>query len=241
MSTKSAGLAKKMGYSNIKVMLKGVPGWKKSGQQLVASDGFVNKGNIVLVDLRAPEAVAKGHIARAVNIPFDELEDAEDDFPRKAPIVLYGGKAKQAYKMIAKWGMKGVALLDGGLEGYISRGNSLTTGSAATDITWVRKLGKGEVGVDEFMAAANSDNVSQMILDVRTNDEVGEGIFGNSISIPLDDLEARFGELDKGKEYLVHCSTGARAEMANASLKKANFKSRFLVADVSCDGTCTAD
>ena len=70
MSSKSAGLAAKMGYTNIKVMLKGAPGWKKSGNMVVASTGFINNGNLVLVDLRSKKDAAAAHIPRAVNIPL---------------------------------------------------------------------------------------------------------------------------------------------------------------------------
>jgi rhodanese-related sulfurtransferase len=78
-----------------------------------------------------------------------------------------------------------------------------------------------------------------MILDVRTKDEVQTGAFKNSIAIPLDEIEKRISELPKGKEMLIHCSTGARAEMAKNALDKAGLKSRFLVADVECEqGKC---
>ncbi len=239
MSTKSAGLAKKMGYTKIQVMLKGAPGWKKAGYQLVASDEFVKNGNIVLVDLRSPEEVKKGHIVRAVNIPMETLEDAEDDFPSKkiAPVVLYGkdNDAEKAAKIITGWGYKKISLVDGGLEGFTSRGNTLETGPAVTEIKWVRMLGKGEVSIAEFKKAL-AGTPDQVILDVRTNDEVAEGKFNNAIHIPLDEIEARMAELPKDKKILVHCTTGARAEMAWQALEKAGYKSRFLVADVKCEG-----
>ena len=90
MSTKDAGMAVKLGYTNVHVMLKGVPGWKKSGQQLMASQKFLANGNIVLVDLRSKEEYEAGHIARAHNIPLAELQDANDDLPASpvTPIVL---------------------------------------------------------------------------------------------------------------------------------------------------------
>lgn len=243
MSTTSAGLAKKLGYTNIKVMLKGVPGWKKAKNKVVASDAHIEKGNIILVDVRPEAEAAKGFIDRAVNIPFDELEDAKDDFPLKAPVVVYGDEAEKAYSMIAKWGLKTVALIDGGLDGYVSRGHALKSGEPAIDIDWERKLGKGEVTLEEFMAVTKGKVADKMILDVRTTDETAKGKFANSIAIPLDELESRISELSMDKEYLIHCSTGARAEMAYATTQKAGLKARFLIADVECsaDGECSAN
>jgi len=67
----------------------------------------------------------------------------------------------------------------------------------------------------------------------------GRSAFKNSIAIPLDEIEKRVKELPKDKELLIHCSTGARAEMAKAALDKAGLKSRVLIADVECEqGKC---
>ena len=111
----------------------------------------------------------------------------------------------------------------------------LETGPAAAEINWVRILGKGEVGIADFKKALTGAP-GQAVLDVRTNDEAATGKFDNAIHIPLDELEARLAELPKDKEILVHCTTGARAEMAWQALGKAGYKSRFLVADVECEG-----
>jgi rhodanese-related sulfurtransferase len=238
MSPKSAGLAKKMGYTNVKVFLQGQPAWKKAGNDVVASDKFVQTGNTVLLDVRTPSEEKEGHIPRAVNIPMTALEDAEDDFPKRktAPIVIYGNNAdaRKAVGIISGWGYKKTALVDGGLQGYVARGGKLTTEPAASEIVWKRKLGEGEVTAEEFMKAA-AGNTGQIILDVRTNEEIAGGKFNNSVHVPLDELEARIAELPKDKELLVHCTTGARAQMAHDALKKAGMKSRFLVADVECE------
>ena len=111
-----------MGFTNIKVMLKGAPGWKKSGNMVVASTDFVNKGNIVLIDLRSTADTSE-HIPRAVNIPLAKLADTEDDFPAmkaQAPIVLYGSMAdvKKGAKTIKGWGYKSISAVNGGFAGW---------------------------------------------------------------------------------------------------------------------------
>ena len=199
--------------------------------------------NIILLDVRPEAEVANGHIPRAVNIPLAAMVDAEEDFPVKAPVVVYGNgdEAGQAYKMLSKWGLKTVALVEGGLEGYVSRGHQLTKDKAESEITWVRQLGKTEVAAAEFLEAAKSGTA--VILDVRTPDETASGKFENALTIPLDTLEAKIAELPKDKEILVHCSTGARAEMAQQLLTKNGLKARFLMADVTCEsvGSCTVE
>jgi rhodanese-related sulfurtransferase len=244
MSPKSAGLAVKKGFTNVKVVLQGAPGWKKSGQMVVASTNFVNEGNIVLVDLRSGKDAAKGYIPRAVNIPFAKLEDAEDDFPAmkaQAPIVLYGdGKQlKKAAKIIKGWGYKTISAVNGGFSGWKSAGNPVATGKVGSEISWKYKPGKGEVGIGEFKKAVAGKASGKLILDVRGKEEISDGMFSNAINIPLDEIEKRVAELPKDKELLAHCSTGARAEMAVQSLKKAGLKARFLVANIECeDGEC---
>lgn len=245
LSPASAATAKKMGYTNIKVLLKGVPGWKKAGQTLVASDSFIEKGNIVLVDVRTEAESAAGHIPRAVNIPLADLAASESDFPVKAPVVVYGNgdDAIKAYKMIGKWGLKTVALVEGGLEGYVARGHQVVSGTPETEISWTRILGKGEIGLDAFRKAAEAGGKNVIILDVRTPEEIAGGKLTGAVTIPLDLLEAKIGELPKDKEIITYCSTGARAEMAYQVLVKNGYKSQFLVADVACegDGNCSIE
>lgn len=244
MSTKSAGLAKKIGYSNIQVMLQGEPGWEKSGRVLVASQKAIEKGNIVLVDLRDRKEAEAGHIPRAVNIPFSELEDVEDEFPSNmaAPIVFYGNgnQAEEAAKLLRDdWGYKTVAVVPGGYEKWAKDKRQTAKGAAATEINWVRQLEPGEVSIADFKKSIGG-GTDKMILDVRTKDEAATGKFAGAINIPLDELEKRLAELPKDKEMLIHCTTGARAEMAYDSLKKAGFKSRYCVANVDCEqGNCT--
>lgn len=241
MSPHSAGLAKKMGYTNVRVMLEGVPGWKKAGKSLTASEKFVQTGNIVLVDLRTKEEYEAGHIPRAHNIPMASLASKEDGFPIKAPTVVYANsfvEAQKGYEMIKEWGVKTVSIWPGGDKSWTTSGKKLASGPTPAAIKWVRQMGKGEVGLAEFKKVMEGSE-TQAILDVRTKDEVQSGALKNSIAIPLDEIEKRFGELPKGKEMLIHCSTGARAEMAKAALDKVGIKSRVLIADVECEqGKC---
>jgi len=241
LSTKNAGTAKKLGYNNVKVMLVGAPGWKKSGRTLVAADSFIENGNIVLVDLRDSESAVKGHIARAVTVPFDTLSDMEEMFPSNtsAPVVVYGDHAEKAAKTIGKWGFKTVSLIDGGLEGWTNRGHDLVSGEMPEDIEWVRIPVKDEVTIRNFQKVVSNNSADAVILDVRNTDEAADGMFPGAINIPLDQIEARIAQLPKDKEILVHCSTGARAEMACQQLKKAGYKSKYLVADItSKNGSC---
>ena len=239
MSTKNAGLAIKDGYKNVRVYLQGQPAWVKAGNLVYASKGNISKGNIVLIDLRSNKKSEAGRIARSVTVPYDTLEDRLDDIPIKAPVVLYSDSAEEAADAVEDLrdeGYKKVALVAGNYAGWVKAGGKTVTGPVVTDISWKRKLSKGEVGKADFMKAASGADAGAVILDVRTADEVSAGAFKNSIAIPLDQVGARLAEIPKDKKVYVHCTTGARADMAAQELNKNGYKAFYLVADVECEG-----
>lgn len=80
-----------------------------------------------LLDLRAPEAFAEGHLFGAINIPHEELEARLPELPQKAMYVLYdadGSVAAQAAWDMANYGQGTwwgrVYSVDGGLARWIS-------------------------------------------------------------------------------------------------------------------------
>ena len=69
-----------------------------------------------------------------------------------------------------------------------------------------------------------------VILDVRTEDEVGEGYIPNAINIDihkgqgfLDEIEA----LDKSKTYFVYCRSGARSGQACSLMNQLGFEKAY--------------
>ncbi len=239
MSPKSAGQAVQAGYTNIRVMLAGEPGWKKAGYPLLASYGQVCKGNIVLVDLRSAEKDAARRIPRSISMPFAEFEDNFDDIPMKAPVVLYSDNIEEtrtASKILLENGYKKVAMVKGNLQGWTKLGGMLEKGPVNNDVVWKRILAKGEISLAKFMVAVE-DHEEAFILDVRTNNEVVEGMLKTAKNIPLDEVCSRLGEIPKDMPVYVHCTTGARAEMAAKELRKYDYDAYYLVAEVECDGS----
>lgn len=64
-----------------------------------------------------------------------------------------------------------------------------------------------------------------VVVDVRDPAEFANGHLRDAKNIPLADLQARIGELDKakGKSVVVVCQTGARADKAMKLLQAAGF------------------
>jgi rhodanese-related sulfurtransferase len=243
MSTSNAGLAKKLGYTNVRAFLAGEPAWSKEGYPVYASNNYITKGNVVILDLREGDAATKGRIPRSVQISYEELEERMDDIPRNAPVILYSDNADDvmsAYEDMKDEGFKTVAMVTGNYQGWVVAGGELEKGPIySNEITWVRKLGKGEVSVEEFKKAVMGELPDTYIIDARTPEEISElGIFKNTVNIPLDEIPKRMNEIPKDKRIFIHCSTGARADLAYRELIKNKYDVKFLLLNISdpeCD------
>jgi rhodanese-related sulfurtransferase len=241
MSTASAGLAKKLGHTNVRVYLDGEPDWSKANLPTYSTTDFIKNGNVVLIDIRPSKKAIAGRIKGAYSVPYETLEDKLGDVPRNAPIVLYGDKeVMDAVAAVREEGFSFVSLVKGGYEGWVKGGGEIEKGPIFnTEIKWVRKIGKGEVSVADFRKAASGEDKDAVIVDARTKEEVAElGIFKNTINIPLDEIPARMDELPKDKKIYVHCSTGARADMAYNEMVKYGLNVKFLllnIKDAECD------
>ena len=241
LSPESASLAKDLGYTNVGVYHEGEPVWSKANLPTYSTTGFIQTGNVVLVDVRPTNRAIAGRIKGAYSVPYELLEDKLDDVPRNAPIVLYGDKeVPEVIAEVRDEGFNFVSLVKGGYKGWVKSGGEIEKGPIYnTEIKWVRKLGKGEVSVADFRKAASGEDKDAIIVDARTKEEVAElGTFKNTINIPLDEIPARLNELPRDKKIYVHCSTGARADMAYNELIKHGFNAKFLllnIKDASCD------
>lgn len=243
LSTSSAKLAKEAGYSDVAVYQAGEPAWVKAGRATYAETSFITGGNVILIDLRDPAVSAKEAIANAISIPMDKLaQAAEEDLPQRAPLVLYGNDEAQAIAaraVLQKAEFKKVSLVEGGLELWKAGGGTTVTGALPTTATWKRIAVPGEVPFADFQKAVAGPVDGVVLLDVRGPAELAEGKVPGALSIPLDQLTRRIGEVPAGKKLYVFCNSGSRAEMAVKALKKAGHEASFLVADIDCEnGKC---
>lgn len=247
LSPLAARKAEKLGFKNVKVFHAGLPAWKKDGQPIVSNiaglDNFIAiEASHILIDLRPAQAVARGHIPKAVSLPESGIETMKDQFPKHkaAPIILYNqhgdlASAEKVSKTISGWGYTQVSILQGGFEAWEKAQKAVAKGPADSTIAYVRKLMPGEADLDVFKVTVGKPAGDVIILDVRGTGEVTEGALPGTLNIPLDALEQRLAEIPKDKKVLIHCSTGARAEMAYSILKKAGYDAKFVKAKVDFD------
>lgn len=242
LSPSSARKAEKLGYTNVKIFIGGMPEWKKHGN-IVASTIANLKELIekdishVLIDVRPSDIAAKEHIKGAVNIPLKELEASKDKFPaqKNAPIIIYSDAEKlsqDAFRIVRKWGYVNTSYLAGGIGDWKKSGNSILSGELKQSIVYAPKPRQGEVSVEEFTKIADSMPADKLILDVRDEEEAAEGMIKGAKNIPTQDIKKRLSEIPKDKEIIVHCSTGVRADIAYNVLKEAGYKVRFFNANI---------
>ncbi len=69
--------------------------------------------------------------------------------------------------------------------------------------------------------ALGDDNI--LLLDVRGNDEVANGVLSGAKHIPLDQLRQRVNELDQNRPMIVYCRIGQRSYFASRFLRGHGF------------------
>ena len=85
----------------------------------------------------------------------------------------------------------------------------------------VEELGGAPISADELVDRIHAGS-APLVLDVRTRDEYARGHVSGAINIPHDELASRIAELSitKSEEIVVHCKSGRRAQLAEATLRE---------------------
>lgn len=74
-------------------------------------------------------------------------------------------------------------------------------------------------------AAEKISTGEAIFIDVRTPEEIGQGMIPGSIHIDFNssDFEAKLEKLDKSKEYVVYCRSGGRSTKACKKMNELGF------------------
>jgi rhodanese-related sulfurtransferase len=87
--------------------------------------------DMVVIDLRSPDAFRSGHVPRARSLPLGEVRRREAEIPRTGRVVLYAGtpeEAAAAYQALREVGHRNVMVLAGGLPAWLRLGFPVETG-----------------------------------------------------------------------------------------------------------------
>jgi phage shock protein E len=94
----------------------------------------IGAGDIWLLDVRTPEEYAAGHIARAVNIPHDQLANRSAELPadKRKEIAVYcrsGRRSQLALEWLKAQGYERLLHVEGDMLGWQAAGQPLQSGS----------------------------------------------------------------------------------------------------------------
>ncbi len=144
----------------------------------------------IVVDVRTPEEFEDGAYPDAVNIPLDELMERYGELGNNASreITVYcasGARSAYAQRVLMQIGYINVKN-GGGLGAMMARLNT--------------------------KAAATTASNEPLVVDVRTPEEFFSGAYSGAINVPLDELQARAGELGNlSRPITLYCASGARS------------------------------
>ncbi|NTV49590.1 MAG: sulfurtransferase [Geobacteraceae bacterium] len=230
MSPGSAAKAQKLGYTNLKVYVDGMPAWLEKNYGLLSTQ-FLKEAWIdkdiphVLLDVRAEKETAKGFIKGAVAFPAKDSEKLIKalEIKKNAPVMVYdqsgGQDAKSVASALVAAGFKRVVVLNAGFDAWQAQKYDVIYGDLAPKATYTPKPRPGEINIAEFEKYAANLPANVMIIDVRNPDEGNSGMLKTAKLIPEEEFKGRLSEIPKDKLIITLCSTGVRAEMAYHALK----------------------
>jgi rhodanese-related sulfurtransferase len=182
--------------------------------------------NIAVLDVRAGDEYAAGHVAGAVWAPGGQAVQATDEYiaVRTATIVLVCDDTVRSV-LTASWlrrmGLAGVAVLRGGLPAWVAAGGEVETGYPAP----------APFGLDAIRArvptvaprALESERQRPRppaVLDVDQSDVYARGHVPGAAWLCRSRLELRVASAapDRAAPLVVSCATGAAATLAAATL-----------------------
>lgn len=76
-----------------------------------------------------------------------------------------------------------------------------------------------------------SGQLAVQLVDVRTLSERERGFIAGSKHIPIGEIEARLGEIDKNRTVVLYCAAGGRSHQALEILKAAGYRDVRHIAD----------
>jgi hydroxyacylglutathione hydrolase len=167
----------------------------------------------VLIDGRAPDAFAQGHLDGAVNIGLSGryAEFAGSVLQPDVDVVLITdpGQEREGKNRLARIGFdRVVGYLSAPEEALYEHRDAVRRASRLT----VRDFGDRMASVGDIQ-----------IVDVRNPGEVESGAIPGAVNVPVGQLPARMHELDTSRPTVVYCASGYRSSVAASLLRNHGF------------------
>jgi len=228
LSPKSAEVAMKNGFTNVKVFYDGMPAWNKGGNYKIVELDYVKKKVMeggkepfLLVDARPAVKYQKAFIPGALSLPKAEFELKKGLLPadKSVPIVFYCGGYKcnlshKSAKAALLLGYTDVAAFAAGEPVWREAGLPLWGNESSGVVAKKKKEGLPEtINPEEFTKLVAAGTIQ--IVDVREPEDYVKGHIPGSINIFDEDFifkaDEAIAKLAKDSRVVLVCTTGARS------------------------------
>lgn len=228
LSPKSAEVAMKNGFTNVKVYYDGMPAWNKAGNYKVVGLDYVKKKVIdgsktpfVLVDARPSVKYQKSFIPGSISLPKAEFELKKGLLPAdmSTELIFYCGGYKcqlshKSAKAALALGYTNVAVYAAGAPAWKDAGLPFWGNAASGVVAKEKKEGLPEtIEPAEFEKLAAAGSIQ--IVDVREPEEFAKGHMKGAINIFDEDFIFKSSEaiakLSADGRVVLVCTTGARS------------------------------
>jgi rhodanese-related sulfurtransferase len=183
-----------------------------------------------LVDVRSPAEYAQGHVPGSMGIPGGQAVQRADDFiaVRNAKIVFvsYGhARAVMAAYWFRQMGFEAVAVLQGGVQGWIRDGHNLSTETSAARILILDEADAKTRYLNPTELDSLSSSTGPFILNVGTSQEYQAGHVPKSLWLSRGWLELKINGLcpDPSQPIVITCPTGQQSILAALTLSERGY------------------
>lgn len=172
-------------------------------------EAYANHEGALVLDTRKPEDFAKGHIPNSIFIGIDGsfapwVGALIPDLQQPIIFIADEGREEEVVIRLSRVGYDNtLGYLEGGFEAWAN---------AEKEIDTVTSI-KAEQFADEY------EKSDITVMDVRKPSEYEAEHVENALNIPLDFISDRMQDIDKTKEYYVHCAGGYRSMIMASILK----------------------
>lgn len=208
-------------------------------------DSYTKTRKPVFIDVRDVFAFEKSHILGAINIPLEVLVLQKNSIPADRSIVVYdetGKKGHQALRTLLSEGFSDVVNISGGHTSLQRHARAVGFDSIMIGLLPVVEKSIEEIDnkvdasekekpdlkankkVNENVPVKPVEDVTPLVVDVRTKGEFASGAFPGAINIPLDDLQKNLNKLgSRSREITLYCASGARSAYGQRMLIQLGF------------------
>ena len=174
-----------------------------------------NEHHPLILDVRAKEEFVAGFIPNSIFIGIDGsfapwAGEMIPDLQQPILLVTPAGREKEAVERLARVGYDNtLGYLDGGMDAWRAYGGEIDTIDT--------------VAAPELQRALEAAG-TPCVIDLRKPGEWENGHLDEARHLPLSELNARLGEIDRDTTCYLHCGSGYRSTIASSVLKARGYE-----------------